>query len=76
MSANSLGFHCSKHNVSLRVPGRQGAGISRSAQARKAERMKHELLDAPIKMKTDVEGLWRPIRHPQLPIEVRSHYYA
>lgn len=76
MSPNSLAFHCSKHNVSLRIPGRNGEARSRAYMIRKKERERHAELEGPVKLNCDVEGLWRPIRNPRLPIEVRQHYYA
>lgn len=76
LSGTALAFHCSKHNVSLRVPNRNGEARSRAYQARKLEKARHTELEGPVKLNCDVEGLWRPIRHPKLPIEVRQHYYA
>jgi len=75
ISAMSVAVLCSKHQVSLKIKGKE-AGKSRSTIARRREREKHDALDSPVKLNCDVEGLWRPIRHPKLPIEVRQHYYA
>lgn len=74
MSATHLSVMCSKHNISLKVPGRHG-GPSKRTVSRKNERAKHEALDAPVKLGIDVEQLWRPIK-TNLPIKVRQHYYA
>ena len=76
MTAGALSFHCSKHNVSLRLPGRQLEGIRRSTVKRKKERERHAELEGPVTLSIDVETLWRPITKTKLPITVRQHYYA
>lgn len=75
VSPMSVAVLCSKHQVSLKLTGKEG-GTSRSTLARRREREKHDMLDAPVKLSVDIEQLWRPINKTKLPITVRQHYYA